>query len=162
MRKAAFLALAAALVATAAFALLHRPSAPNVRLLTLDGRNIALSDLRGKVVLVEFWATDCEPCVEEMPALARNYRSFATAGYEVVAVAMSYDHPNRVAAFVQQRALPFAVALDLDGKVARAFGSVEVTPSFFLIGKDGRVIRQWRGHTDWPALSAAVEKALAS
>lgn len=162
MRKAALLVLAAALAATAAFVWLREPMAPDVRLVALDGRNIALSELQGKVVLVDFWATDCEPCVAEMPALVKNYRSFAAAGYEVVAVAMAYDHPNRVAAFAQQRALPFRVALDVDGRAARAFGSVEVTPTFFLIGKDGRVIRQWRGQTDWSALSAAIERALAS
>lgn len=162
MRKAAFLVLAAALLAVAAFAMLRERSAPDVRFVALDGRNLALSDLRGKVVLVDFWATDCAPCIAEMPALVENYRRFAAAGYEVVAVAMSYDHPNRVAGFAIERALPFKVALDVDGAVASAFGSVEVTPAFFLIGRDGRVIRQWRGQTDWPALSAAIEKALAS
>ncbi len=148
--------------AAAASAWLRQLDAPQARFTTLAGPSVALADLRGKVVLVDFWATDCEICVEEMPSLAESYRRFAPRGYVVVAVALASDHPNRVADFAQRRTLPFKVALDLDGEAARAFGNVQVTPTLFLIGKDGRVLRQWRGRTDWRELAAAIERALAA
>jgi peroxiredoxin len=164
VRKLAFLASALLVLAATglAIALLREPNRPEARFATLAGPSVSLADLRGKVVLVDFWATDCEICVEEMPSLADSYRRFAPRGYEVVAVALASDHPNRVADFAQKRALPFTVALDLDGSVARAFGEVPVTPTLFLLDKEGRVLRQWRGRTDWRALSARIEKALAS
>ena len=164
MRRRALLALAFVVLALAAAAIaLVRPAPrPEARFPTLAGKSVALSDLRGKVVLVDFWATDCEVCIEEMPRLVASYRRFAPRGYEVVAVALASDHPNRVADFAQRSALPFAVGLDLDGTVARAFGDIQVTPTHFLLDKEGRVLKEWRGRTDWRALSAAIEKALAS
>ena len=162
MRRRALLGLVFLVLAVAASALLRPANKPEARFPTLAGKSLAISELRGRVVLVEFWATDCEPCVEEMPRLAQNFRRFAPRGYEVVALAMASDHPNRVADFARRAALPFTVGLDLDGKAAQAFGDVQVTPTHFLLGKDGRVLRQWRGRTDWRELSAEIEKALAS
>jgi peroxiredoxin len=111
-----------AMIAAAALGSLQRSSAPEVRFATLSGENFITSDLRGKVVLVNFWATSCAACVEAMSKMVETYRKFAPRGYETVAVAMSYDHPNQVAQFVQDRALPFKVALDSNGEIARSFG----------------------------------------
>ena len=162
MRRRALLGLVVIALAVAGIALLRPAGKPEARFPTLAGKSLAISELRGKVVLVDFWATDCEPCLEEMPSLSENYRRFAPRGYDVVALAMASDHPNRVADFTRRAALPFTVGLDLDGKAARAFGNVTVTPTHFLLGKDGRVLKEWRGRTDWRELTAEIEKALAS
>jgi len=156
----AVVALAAGLAAS--LALFSRPTAPEVRFAALSGEQFSTSDLRGKVVLVNFWATWCAECVEEMPRMIDTYRKFAPRGYEMVAVAVQSDHPNAVAEFAQRRALPFKVALDGDGDIARQFGRVRITPTSFLIDKNGRVLKEYVGEPDWAEFHALVEKALSS
>lgn len=90
-----------------------------------------------------------------------TWRRYAPRGYEMVAVAMSYDHPNAVAAFARQRALPFRVALDIDGAVARAFGNVSVTPTTYLLDRTGRIVATYVGEPDWQEFHARIERALA-
>ena len=162
--KAKILLAAAALgiAAAAAFAAFSPASAPEVRFAALSGENFSTSDLRGKVVLVNFWATWCTTCVQEMPRMIDTYRKFAPRGYEMVAVAVQSDHPNSVAAFTQKRALPFKVALDGDGSIAKEFGRVRITPTSFLIDKNGRVIKEYIGEPDWAEFHALIEKALGS
>jgi peroxiredoxin len=151
-----------AIAAGAAFAVLTREApAPEVRFVTLGGQTFSTSALRGKVVLVNFWATSCVTCVEEMPRMIEAWNKFSPRGYDMVAVAMSYDHPNLVADFTQKRALPFKVALDADGAVAKGFGNVNVTPTTFLLDRRGRIVKQYLGEPDWAEFHALVEHALA-
>jgi peroxiredoxin len=134
--------------------------APEVRFSTIAGDSFGTSDLRGKVVLVNFWATSCEVCVAEMPKMVETYKKFAPRGYEMVAVAMSYDRPDQVVAFAKQRALPFKVALDLDGKIARSFGDIRVTPTTFVLDRQGRVLKRYLGEPDWAEFHGLLDKAL--
>jgi peroxiredoxin len=162
MRRKLIVAVAAvAIVAGAAVALHLRDEYPDARFVALSGGNFSVADLRGKVVLVNFWATSCVSCVAEMPRLAEFWRRYAPRGYETVAVAMSYDHPNAVAAFARERALPFRVALDAGGEVARAFGNVSVTPTTYLLDRSGRIVATYVGEPDWQEFQARVERALA-
>lgn len=161
MKMKLIVALAAVAISIAAgAALMQRTAAPEVMFATLSGESLATSSLRGKVVLVNFWATTCASCVKEMPKMAATWKKFAPRGYEMIAVAMSYDHPNQVAQFAQKRALPFKVALDGDGAIARGFGEVRVTPTSFLIDRQGRILKRYVGEPDWAELYALVEKAL--
>jgi len=152
----AVLALAGAL----AYALMDKPGAPAVTFITLEGKPIALDELRGKVVLVNFWATSCPGCIKEMPGMVETYNQYKDRGFEIVAVAMRYDPPNYVANFVRTRQLPFPVALDVDGEHARAFGNVQLTPTSFIIGKDGRILEQKLGELDFAKLKALLDKEL--
>jgi peroxiredoxin len=152
----AVLALAGAL----AYALLDKPGAPAATFTTLEGRSIVLDELRGKVVLVNFWATSCPGCIKEMPGMVETYKQYKDRGFEIVAVAMRYDPPNYVANFVRTRQLPFPVALDLDGEHARAFGNVQLTPTSFIIGKDGRILEQKLGELDFAKLKALLDREL--
>ena len=155
-------AMAAGLIAAGAFALAPKHAAPDVRFAMLSGERLSTADLHGKVVLINFWATWCTTCVEEMPRVVDTYRKFAPRGFETIAVAVQSDHPNQVAAFAQRRGLPFKVALDTTGEVAKSFGNVRITPTSYLVGKDGRVIRKFVGEPDWAEFHALVEKALGS
>jgi peroxiredoxin len=152
----AVIALAGAL----AYALLDKPSAPASTFTTLDGKQVAIDDLHGQVVLVNFWATSCPGCVKEMPGMIETYEQYKDRGFEIVAVAMRYDPPSYVVNFVQIRQLPFPVALDVDGAHARAFGNVQLTPSSFLIGKDGRILERKLGELDFVKLKALLDKEL--
>lgn len=149
-----------ALVGALAYALIDKPSAPATTFTTLEGRPIVLGELRGKVVLVNFWATSCPGCIKEMPGMVETYIQYKDRGFEIVAVAMRYDPPNYVANFVRTRQLPFPVALDVDGEHARAFGNVQLTPTSFIIGKDGRILEQKLGELDFVKLKALLDKEL--
>ena len=161
--KAKLIAVVAAVAisATAAYALTRQETAPDVRFTALSGGSFATSELRGQVVLVNFWATSCETCVQEMPMLVETQRKFAARGYSTVAVAMSYDHPNLVADFAQKNALPFRVALDLSGEIAKGFGDVRLTPTTIILDRRGRILKRYLGEPDLAELHALIEKALA-
>ncbi len=152
--------LVLAILGALAYALTQKPQAPAATFTTLDGKQLSLEQLRGKVVLVNFWATSCPGCVKEMPDMIEAYRDYKDKGFEIVAVAMSYDPPNYVANFVQTRQLPFPVSLDVTGEHARAFGDVQLTPTSFLIGKDGSVLDQKLGELDFDKLRAQLDKEL--
>jgi peroxiredoxin len=142
------------------YALIDKPAAPAATFTTLEGKRITLESLRGKVVLVNFWATSCPGCIKEMPAMMQTYQQYKNKGFEIIAVAMSYDPPNYVLSFAQTRQLPFPVALDVDGAHARAFGNVQLTPTSFIVGKDGSVLEQKIGDLDFVKLKALLDKQL--
>jgi peroxiredoxin len=135
--------------------------APEVTFSTLSGKQLKMSELRGKVVLVKFWATSCVTCVAQMPDNIANYNSYHAQGFEIVAVAMQYDPANYVINFVETRKLPFTVALDTVGQVAQAFGDVKLTPTAFLIDKNGRILKRYLGEYNKTEFLGTLEKALA-
>jgi peroxiredoxin len=149
-----------ALVGALAYALMDKPGAPASTFTTLEGKTLALDELRGKIVLVNFWATSCPGCIKKMPDMVETYNEYKDRGFEIIAVAMSYDPPNYVVNFVETRQLPFPVALDVDGAHARAFGDVQLTPTTFIIGKDGRILEQKLGEFDFVKLKALLEREL--
>ena len=113
---------------------------PTLSFQVIDGREIKLSDLRGSPVMVTFWATTCDTCVKKVPELKSLYQKFQPLGLEIIAVVMAYDPPNRILAFSRDQALPYAVALDVEGALAREFDDVELTPSTFLIDSRGNLV----------------------
>jgi peroxiredoxin len=115
-------------------------SAPDITFKTIKGESISLAKLKGKPVLVTFWATDCPGCIEEIPHLISLHEQFASRGLTIVAVAMDYDPPNHVLAMTEAKRLPYAVALDPTASHAQAFGHVRLTPTTFLIDRDGKII----------------------
>lgn len=156
---------AAALVAAGGWGALRLASrgprvAPPVEYALIDGRRLGPDTLAGKVLLVNFWATSCAVCIEEMPELVAVYDAYRSRGLELVAVAMPYDRADRVLRFAASRALPFPVALDPMGRTVAAWGGVEGTPTTWLVGPDGRVVRRWVGRPDFVRLRRDVEATL--
>lgn len=137
-------------------------AAPDVSYVNLKGETISSESLRGKVVMVNFWATSCSTCVAEMPQMIATYQQFHAQGLEFVAVAMSYDPPNYVLNYAETRQLPFHVALDVQGKLARAFGDVKLTPTTYVIDKQGKILKRYVGQPSFAELHALLKKALAA
>ena len=137
-------------------------AAPEVTFIDLKGNKVSTQSLRGKVVMVNFWATSCVTCVKEMPQMVQTYNKFKGQGLEFVAVAMKYDPPNYVINFTETRKLPFTVALDSGGDIAKAFNDVTLTPTTFVIDKEGKIIKQYVGEPDFAALHVLLQKALAA
>ncbi|WP_413437500.1 TlpA disulfide reductase family protein [Sulfuriferula sp. GW1] len=140
--------------------LTQKTPAPQVTFTDLTGKKISMQSLHGKMVLVNFWATTCPGCVEEMPHIVETYNQYHDKGFEVIAVAMSYDPPSYVLRFKQQRALPFPVALDVQGNLAHQFDDVKLTPTSYLIDKDGNIVEQTIGSLDFVKLRSRLDKAL--
>jgi peroxiredoxin len=149
------------IVLFAALSLFKKESAPAVSFRTLNGELIALESLRGKVVMVNFWATSCSTCVQEMPEMVETYKKYSDRGLEFIAVAMSYDPPSYVLNYAESRQLPFKVALDTDGQAAKSFGDVKLTPTTFVIGKDGAILKRYVGIPEFASMHQLLEKALA-
>jgi peroxiredoxin len=135
--------------------------APSSRFVLLDGTTTTTADLKGKVTLVNFWATTCVSCVKEMPSLVDTHQKFKDKGYETIAVAMSYDQPAWVVNFAKSRQLPFKVALDNTGELAKNWGDVKLTPTTYLVDKQGRIVKRFVGEPDFGALHNLIEDLLA-
>jgi peroxiredoxin len=134
--------------------------APDVIFTTITGKKITLNDLRGKPVIVTFWATDCPACIKEIPHLIDLYTQYHDQGLEIIAVAMYYDPPNHVVTTTENLQLPYNVALDLKADLAHAFGDVQLIPSTFLISPDGLIALQKTGAFDSADMKTRIETLL--
>ena len=161
VKPAAIAAVVLALGGIGVAAFTGSKPAPEVTYLSIKGEQITPQALRGKVVMVNFWATSCVTCVKEMPQMVETYNKFKGQGLEFVAVAMQYDPPNYVLNFTETRKLPFKVAIDSAGDIARQFGDVSLTPTTFVIDKQGRIIKRYVGEPDFSQLQALLQKELA-
>jgi peroxiredoxin len=135
--------------------------APESSFVLLDGSTLTSRQLQGKVTLINFWATSCTSCVAEMPDLVATYNKYKERGYETVAVAMRYDPPSYVVNFAQSRQLPFKVAIDNTGMVAKDWGDVQLTPTTFLVNKRGEIIKRFVGTPNFVELHQLIDKLLA-
>jgi peroxiredoxin len=139
LRKAEFAA------ATPVPAIAAQSVATDFALATADGSTLRLSDLRGKVVLLNFWATWCPPCKAEMPDLEALYREYgAERNFAVVGVNME-ESSETVRAFAQANGISFPLALDADGKVSSQAYGVRTLPTSMLIDREGRIRDAWNG-----------------
>jgi len=111
--------------------------APDFTLETLEGDSLTLSDLRGKAVLVNLWATWCPPCRAEMPAIQKLYQEYQDQGFVVLAVnATNQDSLSKIPAFIGEYGLTFPILLDTAGEVSRQY-QLRSLPSSYFIGRDG-------------------------
>ncbi|MGN6806674.1 MAG: TlpA disulfide reductase family protein [Trinickia sp.] len=154
------LALAAAAIAVAGYLTFGTSQrVPDATFTLLSGQKVSTADLKGKVYLVNFWATSCATCVKEMPQMVETYNRFKGRGLEFVAVAMNYDAPMYVANYAQTRQLPFKVAMD-DGSAAKQFGNVQLTPTTFVVDKNGTILKRYVGEPQFAELDKLLQNAL--
>ena len=129
-----------AFVAILLFLSLQTNSVKNLNLITINGEKITSQQLLGKITLINFWATDCPGCINEMPGLIETYNQYKDQGLEVIAVAMYYDPPSRVISFTKNNNLPFPVVLDTNKEIISKFNNVKLTPTSIILDKNGYVI----------------------
>jgi thiol-disulfide isomerase/thioredoxin len=157
-------AIALSLLAVTAGLLLwpgnSRP-APNLSMDTLQGGRFDLKKLRGRPVLVNFWATTCTTCLKEMPHLIALYKELNPRGLEVIGITMSYDQPIHVVNMIKDRKIPYPVATDIYQVAQSAFGIEQpLTPNTYLISPQGRIVFQKWGLIDMKKLRARILKML--
>ena len=150
-----------ALALTAALAGCAQDAAPESTFVLLDGSRQTTADMKGKVTLVNFWATSCTTCVAEMPQIVATYDKYKAKGYDTLAVAMQYNPPSYVVNFAETRKLPFKVAIDNTGKVAQAWGDVKLTPTTYIVNKQGQIVKKYVGAPNFDELHKLIEKLLA-
>jgi peroxiredoxin len=153
------LLVGAAVVAAVLFAFFSTPSppplgrgspAPAFELPRLGASgSLALADLRGKVVLINFWATWCKPCEDEMPAMEELYRTLQPEGFELIAISVDHEVAP-VASFRQRLGLSFPILMDSGKEAATAYQTFRF-PETFLVGRDGIVVERYIGPRDWAA-----------
>jgi len=149
-----------ALLAFLVFNLSRNPQAPDVTFTTIQGEQISMADLKGKVVLVSFWSTDCGVCVKEMPNLVNTYNAYKGKGFEVIAVAMPDDPPAQVLNYVTQKALPFPVMHDGFSEITNKFGGVNLTPTAYIFDKQGKQLQYSVGELDFAKLNQLLDREL--
>ncbi|MBU6459533.1 MAG: TlpA family protein disulfide reductase [Proteobacteria bacterium] len=142
------------------YSLKEKPSAPNLSFTTIQGETLTLSQLRGKAVLINFWATSCPGCVKEMPEIEQTYKQWHKKGFVVLAIAMSYDSLNYIRPFQKKEGLTFPIVYDKEGKLAHAFKNVELTPTDFYIDPRGHIIQETVGATNFKKLNAWLSQTL--
>ncbi|MHB0970758.1 MAG: TlpA disulfide reductase family protein [Thermoanaerobaculia bacterium] len=135
-------------------------AAPDFALKDLSGRTVRLSDLRGKVVVLNFWATWCPPCRHEIPWFIDLQKKYGPKGLQVVGVSMDSASPADVAEFAKRMGINYTVAMG-DSQVAARYGGVRVLPTTFYIGRDGRIIRSVPGLITQSQIEQIVTAALA-
>ncbi|MGL4766938.1 MAG: TlpA disulfide reductase family protein [Formosimonas sp.] len=155
-----------AVVATTAYKNLTRSAGEMaaVQLTTIEQKPIAFADWQkaGKVTVVNFWATSCSTCKKEMPKLVEIYKTYNPQGLEYVGIAMQYDDPAYIKNYVAAQQLPFNIAWDKDGRLAEQFGMILGTPTTFIIGKNGNIVKKYVGEPKWDEFDAALKAALAA
>ncbi len=132
--------------------------APDFSLPTLDGRDLRLSSYRGKVVLLDFWATWCDPCREEIPHLIELQKRYADGGLQVIGVSMD-DSPDPVRPFYQEFHMNYPVVMGT-AKTGALFGGVMGLPITFLIGRDGKIRAKHIGATGASVLEKEIQSLL--
>jgi thiol-disulfide isomerase/thioredoxin len=132
----------------------------DVNFTVIDGRTLAARALRGQPLLIVFWASTCAPCIAEMPDLAQLYKELKPRGFELIALAMPYDPPNRVLAARDVLEMPFPVAIDVNAKLVRRLGVPPQTPQFLLIDGAGKVQAVHNGVWPVDALRDAITPLL--
>ncbi len=164
MKKYLTAAIGIAVLAISAtvFLTAGKEPAPESTFVLLDGSKQYTADFKGKVTLVNFWATSCVTCIAEMPKLVETHQKYKAKGYETLAVAMDYDTPAYVVHFAKTRELPFKVAIDNTGAVAKAWGDVKLTPTTYLVDKQGQIVKRYVGEPNFAELHALIEKLLVS
>jgi thiol-disulfide isomerase/thioredoxin len=156
--------LTAALLALAPAALLAEgamtgQAAPALVVKDLAGNDVSLASLKGKVVVVDFWATWCGPCRMEIPGYIEMQKKYGKDGLVIVGVSLDQKGPKHVKKFVEENGMNYTVAMG-DHSAVEAFGGFNSIPTTFLINREGRIVHQKSGAMESAAYEELVKKAL--
>jgi len=134
-------------------------SAPDFALQSLEGKTVHLSDFRGKAVLLNFWATWCQPCKIEMPWFEKLQKQYASQGLQVIGIAMDDVSKEEVAKFAADVGVSYPLLLGKE-EVGDAYGGVQFLPATFYIGRDGKVVDKVFGLKGRAEIEDNIKKAL--
>ncbi len=133
--------------------------APDFLLPAVDGSMVRLSDHSGKVIIVDFWATWCPPCLEMIPVLSRLHQEYSDKGLVVLGISMDRDGLGALGTFVHEKMIPYKILLGND-KVTRSFGGISTIPTLFIVDREGRLVRKLMGYYSFRQLKDQISKYL--
>ncbi len=133
--------------------------APDFKLAAVDGSMVSLSDYSGKVIVVDFWATWCPPCLEMIPVLSKLHRQYANKGLVVLGVSLDQEGLDVLGAFVHENMIPYKILMG-DKRITRAFGGISSIPTLYIIDREGRLVRKLAGYHSFSELEEQVKRYL--
>jgi peroxiredoxin len=134
--------------------------APDFALQSLEGKTVHLSDFRGKAVLLNFWATWCQPCKIEMPWFTELQKQYGSEGLQVIGIAMDDASPEDIAKFAKDLGVDYPILIGKEA-LSEAYGGVPFLPTTFYIGRDGKVVDKVFGLKGKAEIEGSIKKALA-
>ena len=155
-----FIAVLGGLLAYLWFAPAGQSLAPQANFKDLNGNTFNLTQLKGKPVVVNFWATSCPGCVLEIPALVELSQKYASQNLQIIGVAMDYDPLSQIKEMVRQKNITYTIVPDSTGEIARAFGNVTLTPTTFFISKEGTIAKHKLGEMSHTELETTIQNIL--
>ena len=132
-------------------------SAPAFTLTDLNGKSVSLSDFRGKIIVLDFWATWCPPCRREIPDFIDLQREYGSRGVQIVGIAL--DEPEKVQAFARQNGMNYPVLLGSD-EISMKYGGIEGIPTTFIIDRDGKIVNRFEGFRPREVFEAEIKQLL--
>ena len=135
-------------------------SAPSFTLRDLNGNQVSLSDFKGKVVILDFWATWCPPCVQEIPHFIELYEKYKEQGFAMVGISLDHGGVSVVKSFVKKYQVNYPILMT-DGQVDKAYGNITSIPTTFVIDRQGNIRRQYIGYQDKGVFEADIKALLA-
>ena len=136
-----------------------RAPAPDFQLKSLDGKPLRLSAMKGKVVLLDFWATWCPPCKEEIPHFKELYAAYGPQGVEIIGISLDQEGEEVVRAFAQREKINYPLAMG-STELTQQYGGIRGIPTTFLIDKRGRIAKKYVGYNDKQVFESQIQTLL--
>jgi thiol-disulfide isomerase/thioredoxin len=133
--------------------------APEFSLPSVDGSVVRMSDYAGKVIIVDFWATWCPPCLEMIPVLSKLHKNYSDKGLVILGISMDNEGLEMLGTFVHEKMIPYKIVMG-DKRISNAFGGVSSIPTLYMVDRDGRLVRKLTGYHSYAQLEEQVKRYL--